>query len=492
MGAVYICPFVPRESGGRVDALVLGTSGQKPWGFESPLSHLACNRFFQQIDSRMAEHSTAPVTELTVDVQEPASWSRRLSITVPSERVRRIRQSVAAKVAGTVRMPGFRKGKTPASLVERQFGPHIEQETLDRVIQDAYREALSSSGLNPITQGQVENVHYHGDGGDVHFDVAFEVQPAMELARTDGFQVVRPADAVTDADVDSLLERLRGERASLLPLEEGARPGYGDLVVVEITDLDEAVEEGAEPEARQFRFELGEGQAIPDIEQAIMTLAPGEEGEFSVTYPEDFADEAQRGQQQRLRIKVVEGRHKELPALDDEFATGLGEFDSLDALRTRVRGDLENDARTRADAAMREALVQNIVDANPFDVPASMVDRYLDFMTGDVPDNEGRRRQRTGEDAERFSHFREVMRPQAETALKRMMVVEHIAEREGLRATADDVDARVEKLAEQHGRTPSDLWVELERSGQMQALESEIQEDKVFEHLRARNTVSQG
>lgn len=440
----------------------------------------------------MAEHSTAPVTELRVDVQEPASWSRRLSITVPSERVRRIRQSVAAKVAGTVRMPGFRKGKTPASIVERQFGPHIEQETLDRVIQDAYREALSSSGLTPITQGQVENVHYHGEGGDVHFDVAFEVQPTLELARTEGFVVARPSDTVADEEVDALLERLRGDRAALIPLDEGARPGYGDLVVVEITDLDEPAEGGESAEARQYRFELGEGQAIPDIEQAIMTLAPGEEGEFTVAYPEDFADEAQRGQQQRLRIRVVEGRRKDLPALDDEFARALGEFETLDALRARVRSDLENDARTRADGAVRDALVQSIVEANPFDVPASMVDRYLDFMTGDVPDKEGRRRERTGENAERFSQFRESMRPQAEQSLRRMMVVDHIAEREGLRATADDVDARVEKLAEQHGRSPADVWVELERSGQMQALESEILEEKVFEHLLSRNTISQG
>lgn len=440
----------------------------------------------------MAEHSTAPVTELRVDVQEPASWSRRLSITVPSERVRRVRQSVASKIAGTVRMPGFRKGKTPASIVERQFGPHIEQETLDRVIQDAYREALSSSGLNPITQGQVENVHYHGDGGDVHFDVAFEVQPTVELTTLEGFEVERPADTVTDQDITDLLERLRGERATLHPLEDGARPGYGDLVVVEITDLDDPEAQDESPEGRQFRFELGEGQAIPDIEQAIMTLAVGEEGEFPVTYPEDFADEAQRGQQQRLRIKLVEGRRKELPELDDEFAKGLGDFETLDALRERVRGDMQNDAKTRADSAVRDALLQQVVEANAFDVPDSMVDRYVEFMTGDVPDKEGRRRQRSPEDEERFSQLRALVRPQAETALKRMMVVEHLAEREGLRATADDVDARVEKLAEQNGRTPSDVWVELERTGQMQALESEIMEEKVFEYLSTRNTITQG
>ena len=438
----------------------------------------------------MAEHSTAPVNELRVEVQEPRSWSRRLSITVPSERVRRVRQSVAARIANSVRLPGFRKGKTPASLVERQFGPAIEQETMDRVIQEAYREALDAQDFKPITQGQVEHVHYHGEGGDLHFDVEFEVQPELNLARIEGFQVVRPSDQVADDEVDALLERLRTERATLHPLDEGQKPDYGDLVQVQITNLDEAAE-GEEAESSEYRFELGEGQAIPDIEAAIMSLAPGEEGEFTVTFPEDFADEAQRGQQQRLRIRVLEARRKELPALDDEFAKGMGEFDSLDALRTRVRGDMETDAKRRADSALRDALVQQIVEANPFEVPGSMVDRYLDYMMGDVPDGEGNRRRKSPQEEERFSQLRDIMRPQAEQALKRMMVVEHIADREGLRPTADDVDARVEALAQQHGRTPSDLWVELERSGQMQALEAEILEDKVFEHLRARNTVAQ-
>ncbi|HEX2209720.1 MAG TPA: trigger factor, partial [Longimicrobium sp.] len=401
------------------------------------------------------------MTELRVDVQEPRSWSRRLSITVPSERVRRVRQSVAARIANNVRLPGFRKGKTPATLVERQFGPAIEQETLDRVIQETYREALDSHDFKPITQGQVEHVHYHGDGGDLHFEVEFEVQPVLELARTEGFQVVRPADTIGGDEVDGLLERLRNERATLHPLEEGARPDYGDMVLVQITNLDETAE-GEEAEGSEYRFELGEGQAIPDIEAAIMTLAPGEEGEFTVTFPDDFADEAQRGQQQRLRIKLEEARRKELPALDDDFARELGDFESLDALRARVRGDLESDATKRAESAVRDALVQQIVEANPFEVPESMVDRYLDYMMGDVPDREGNRRTRSAEEEERFSQLRAIMRPQAEQSLKRMMVVEHIADREGLRPTADDVDARVEALAEQHGRTPSDLWVELE------------------------------
>ncbi|HEU0014451.1 MAG TPA: trigger factor [Longimicrobium sp.] len=430
-------------------------------------------------------------SELRVQVEEPTSWSRRLSITVPGERVRRARQSAAAKLANSVRLPGFRKGKTPASLIERQFGAAIEQETVDKVIQDAYREALAQSNLQPITQPQVGRVEYPGGGADMTFDVEFEVSPTLDLARTGGFAVVRPADEVREEDVAAVLERIRDERGTLSPLPADAHPGYGDQVVVEIAGLDDA-EEGAEPEARPYRFELGAGQAIPQVEESILQLVPGEEREFTVAFPDDFPDEAQRGQERRMRIRLVEGQRKELPALDDELARAVGDFESLDALRERVRADLAVEKRRQAEGAVRDALVRQIIEANPFDVPASMVDRYLDFMTGDVTDEHGRRRPRSGDEEARISQMRAILRPQAEASLKRMMVVEHLAERHGLRATTDDVDARVEALAQQHGQSASDVWMQLERSGQMQSLESEITEEKVFAHLLAQNTVTGG
>jgi trigger factor len=425
--------------------------------------------------------------DLRIEVSEPATWSRRLSITVSRERVRRVRQSVASGIANRVRLPGFRKGKTPASILERQFGPMIEQETVDRVIQDAYRDALASRDFRPLAQGRVENVTYPGGDSDLTFEVQLEVQPELQLRRLEGFHVVRPSEAVAEAEVDTLLERLRGERAALHPLEEGGKPAYGDLVLVEITELDAEVP----GEPRQFRFELGEQQAIPDIEAAIMTLSAGEEGEFAVTYPEDFPDATQRGVEQRLRIRLVEARKKVLAELDDGFARELGDFDSLVALRDRVRSDLEAEARRRADQAVRDRLVQAILEANPFEVPPSMVERFLDYQTGDAPDAKAKRKPRSDEEQERLAQLRELMRPGAEASLRRMLLVERVAEHEGLEPTADDVDARVEAMAAEHGRSPSEVWVELERSGQLQGLEAEIREEKVFAHLIGRNTVTQ-
>ena len=431
----------------------------------------------------MADTTTAG--DIQVSVEQPSSYQRTLSITVPAERVKRIRQSVRASLTRNARVPGFRRGHLPDHLVEKQFGPAINQETVDRVIQETYPEALKQGNITPIAQGEVADVHYHGDGGDLHYHVNVEVQPSIEIARTSGFVVARPADTVGDEEVGSVLERLRGDRATLEVVDDRT-PDLGDEVQVRITAPRPAGEEG-EPEPQEYRFVMGEGQAIAPIEEAIMSLTPGEEREFDIAYPEDFEDPELAGTTQHMSIGVVELKARTFPELDDAFAQSVGPFDTLDALRERISADLREDARRRADAAVRDGLIGQILEANPVEAPRSMVDRYLDYMTGGAQGGKGPKR--TAEQEERFSQFRELMRPQAEASLKRMLVIEALADQHGLRATQDEVDGRVELIAQGQGRSVSDVWLELEKGGQRQGLEGEITEDKVFDWLRSQNTV---
>jgi trigger factor len=180
---------------------------------------------------------------------------------------------------------------------------------------------------------------------------------------------------------------------------------------------------------------------------------------------------------------------KKLADLDDEFASAVGDFESLDALRTRVRSDLVADVEQRGTAEVRRQLVEQIIEANPFDVPGSMVDRYLDYMTGHS--HEGHEKHaHAPEEEERLAKVRESLRPQAEWGLRRMMVVERIAEQEGLSASQDEIDAKVDEIAARHERTPSEVWIQLEKNGQLEVLEREITEDKVFAHLLEQNTVA--
>jgi trigger factor len=426
---------------------------------------------------------------LKIAVQESEAWSRRLSITVPAERVQRTRGTVSDQMARNARMPGFRKGKLPTRVIEQRFGPSIDQETVDRTIQEAYREALETQGLTPISQGKVERVEYQ-PGADLTFEVELEVQPEIDLQRISGFTLTRTPIETSEEDVAGVLERIRDERATWEPIEgEGLKPEAGQQVSVQITALTAEGEPQEDQTPRPYRFVIGEGQAIPDVEDAIVSLAVGEEGDFTVRFPEDFPDEASRGVEQRLHIQLTGIERKVVPELDDELAKAVGDFENLESLRERIRADLGTEATQRADQELRQQLVDRILDANPFSVPQSMVERYLDYMTGHSHED-GKPHHHTPEEEERLNAIRTSLRPQAEWGLKRTLIVEKIADQEGLSATQDEIDARVEEVAAAHGRSPSEVWLQLEKSGQLEILEREITQDKVFTFLLGQNTVA--
>jgi trigger factor len=414
-------------------------------------------------------------TELKIAIEQPRSWARRLTITVPAERVARERKDVARRLSQQMRLPGFRQGKVPPHLVEQRFGAAIDQEALERLVNAAYKEALEKEQLQPISQGEVENVDYK-TGSDLTFDVEFEVRPEIELTRVGGFTVERSKPAISDEEVEGVLARVRQQHAAWQPVEAEA-PVNGDRVVVEITPL-----EGPEAEAggkpRQYEIVLGEDQALPPVEEAIRTLPKGEEGEFTLELPEP--EEEGKTRTERIRIRTVEVMRPELPTLDDDFARSLGDFEGLEALRARIRIDLEQEAEAEAERDVRRQLLDQILEANPFEVPDSLINRYLDQLI----------RPRPEADAERLAETRQLARPAAEQALRRTMVIERVAELEGLHATSAEVDARVEEIAERGGRPVGEVWSQLQKSGRLAVIEEEITEDKVFTYLKAQSTIA--
>jgi trigger factor len=406
---------------------------------------------------------------LKVDIESPAEWSRRLKITVPAEQVARERQVVLRKIAKRVKLPGFRKGKVPASRLEKHFGASIEQETVERVVNSAYRAALADQGVSPISEASVENLAYE-PGADLSFDVEFEVRPEVELARLGGFTIQAPPVVVDEADVDRVLDRLREQNAAWHPV--AGPPAEGDRARVQITPLD-SPDDPAEP--REYQVVLGAGEILESIDQAIRTLEPGSEGEFEVDLPGD--DE--QGKSHRIRLRLLGSERPELPAADDEFARGLGDFASLEALRTRIRGDLEAEAGRESDREVRRQLVQQVLEANPFEVPPSLVDQYLDSLLQAPKDA----------DPDELATAKEQARPAAEYGVRRMLVIERIAEMEGLHATQDDLELRVQEIAEQGGVDASQVRRELARSGRIQAMASDLTEKRVFDYLKSLSTI---
>jgi len=357
--------------------------------------------------------------------------------------------------------------------VATRFSGTLRQEALDRLVNDAYRQALASEKLRPISEGELEDLQYEPKQ-DLRFSIAFDVQPEIEIGRLGGFTVERPQTRVTDDHVAEILRNLQRQNGAWTPSEQG-KAADGDLVSVRIRKLDG----GQAEEGKDYEFALGEGQAIPDIEAAIKTLEPSETGPFTVTFPPDFPDEKRRGDQERIEITLLSRKVLDVPPLDDAFARQLGSFETLDALKARVREDLERDAADQAEAVVRGRLLDLLVEANGFEVPQSMVKRYSETILGERHELSG----------ERLAEVMESIRPEAERAVKRLLLVERVAETQGLEATEDDLDLRIRKIAETSGSTPEKIYASFQKAGRLEALEREITERKVFDFLKTQSTI---
>ncbi|MGH8621743.1 MAG: hypothetical protein ACRET3_06360, partial [Burkholderiales bacterium] len=218
--------------------------------------------------------------------------------------------------------------------------------------------------------------------------------------------------------------------------------------------------------------------AIPDLEERIMSLRPGESADATVRYPADFPDEAKRGQTRDVRITLQEVKRQQLPELTDDFAREVGDFDSLDALRRAVRVDLERDAAREADARMRAELIEQLVAANNVVAPRPLVERALWVYA-----------QAYGVPEERLPQFATEFRPLAEQQVRRDLVLDHVAEREGLRASAEEVEGRLRELAERRRTPVEQLRASLEKAGRLRDLERGLTEEKIFNFLLSQSTV---
>lgn len=416
-------------------------------------------------------------SRLEVVLQEGERWRRTLNVTVPADLVSHERKRIAKQHASRIKLPGFRKGKIPTAILEKQFGPSLDKELLDSVINTAFREGIKREELRPISEAEVGDVKFEPNqpDQDVMFAISFDVQPTIELSRLGGFSVERPdAEAGSDA-VDRVIGRFQEQHGDWR-LQEAVKPTDHNLVDVEILRLGEG-EENVEPQP--YEFVLGKGDALPDIEEAIKTLEPGESGEFVVRFPEDFTDEARRGEEQHIKLTLTSIKVLEPAELTDDFARVVGDFENLQALRDRVAEDLAKEAEEKAENAVRGQLLDSLVEANPFTVPQSMVDRYVDSLLGSPE----------GVAAEKLKEARTHLGPQAERAVKHFLAIEQVARTEGLQASEAEIDERVEAIAEANDQTPAQVYANLQKAERLEAIEREILESKVFEFLKAQSNI---
>lgn len=418
------------------------------------------------------ESGDAPARfDFAVETETPTR--RHVTITVDSDHVAATRRKEIKKIGKSVRLKGFRKGKVPPKVVEERYGPLVDERTVTALVNEGFREAVRTHELEAVGEPRVGDVRYQ-PGESLSFTVDVDVMPGIEIARTGGFKVRRPEVEVAEKEVDELLERMRTENAVLEPVERV--PEKGDVVSVRIRPVETA--EG-EPEAKPYRFELGAGYAIPDVEAAILTLAPGGSDTFEVTYPADFGNDELAGSTRTLHIELAEVKTKRKPELDDEFARQVGDFETLAALRDAVRDDLRRHEEEEADRAVRERLLDSLLDANPFEVPRGLVSRYLDRVI-DAPEDA---------DPDKVEEARRSVRPAVERQIKRDLILDRLIEVEGFEATPEEMDARLAEIAEQNDLSQAEVRSRLAREKRLDTVRRELAVKKAVDFLKRESNV---
>jgi trigger factor len=414
------------------------------------------------------------MSEITVEKTAEDSASKSLKVTVPVDRVREAEAKALKYYVQRARLPGFRPGKAPAAVVRKRFGDAIRQSVLEEVIRESWETAKTSESLKPITDPSIRNLKFE-DGSPIEFDLLVEVRPELTLGRTGGFRVERRVAPVADAAVEEQLARVQEQKATWIPVE-GAKPSPGQMVRVEVAPLDEAGAGAAQP----YDLVLGQNQAIPDLEERIMTLLPGEQADAEVKFPEDHPDESRRGQSRRVRVTLHDVKRQDLPPLDDAFAREVGDFENLDALRAAVRQDLEREATREADAQVRQALVQQVVEANNVQAPESLVHRLMHTYAEmyRVPQ-------------EQLEQFEQQFHQVAEAQVRRDLVLDAVVEANTLRATEAELDARVAELAASRGVPAGQLYGNLQKANRLPELERGITEEKAFAWLLQQSTIEE-
>jgi len=410
--------------------------------------------------------------QITKTHAEPGETS--LAVSVPPESVRAAEERATRAYQQRARLPGFRQGKAPAAVVRKKFAEDIRQQALQELVQESWRAAVEQEKLKPIADPHIHNLKWE-EGSPVTFELHVEVKPELKLDRQGGFRLTRTLPAVTDAQVDAQLNELRGQRAPWTPVVD-EKPKPKDLVHVTI-----ATREGSEiKDPEPYHLVLGEGRAIPEVEERIMSLLPGEMADAIVRFPDDFAEEAKRGQTRDVRITLHEVKRQTLAELDDAFAREVGDFESLAALRQAVTEDLRKESEREADAKLRAELIEQIVSANGVTAPRPLVERAL-YMYA----------QAYGVPEERWPQFAEEFRPVAEAQVRRDLVLDHVMDAQGLRATEAELDQRIQELAERRGTPPAQLYASLEKAKRLRDVERSITEEKVFTYLLSQSTVEQ-
>lgn len=376
-----------------------------------------------------------------------ATWEKietnvvSIDVEVGAEQVKDALDQAFKKVVGRVNVPGFRKGKVPRGMFESRFGVEsLYQDAIDILLPTAYADALKETGVEPVDRPEID-IEQFAKGESFKFKAKVTVKPEVKLGDYKGVEVAAADAEVTEEELSAELDRLQQRHAELVVVEEGAAEN-GDVTVIDFEGFvdGEAFEGG---QAERYTLELGSNSFIPGFEEQVVGMATGDFKDVEVTFPEEYHAENLAGKPAVFKVKLHEIKRKNLPALDDEFAKDVSEFDTLDEFKQDLSSKLKERKQQESEQARENALVDKVAEAAEVEIPEAMINSEVDFLLRDF---ENRIRQQ-GLNMDLYYQFsgqdeaalREQMRADAQKRVLNNLVLDAIAKQENIEISEDEV-----------------------------------------------------
>ena len=421
---------------------------------------------------------------MKTDLTDVNDTRKTLSVEIPREIVDREIERVARDISRRAKIPGFRPGKTPTRVVKQRFKDQILHDVAHDLIPRAVDEALNERGVEAVDTPDIRDVNID-EGQVLTFTASFDTLPSFEPGEYATVSLRRPSSRVEEAAVDHALQRLR-ERAARFEPVEGRGVDDGDTAMVDL----ERTDAGGKPDTHtDVAIELGAKANPPGFDEQLLGLEPGATKSFIVHYPADYTIRELAGTDVSYTVTVKGTKRRVIPDLDDELAKDL-QFDTLDALRARVREDLEHEARHAAEREVRAELMKQFAARLPFEVPASLVERELDRRVEELARRLVDQRVDPRQAGIDWQAFRESQRAAAREAVAGAIVLDEVARREVLTVDEADIEREIQRYAERTARTPAAVRAALEKEGGLSRISGGLRREKSIDFLMARATIA--
>ena len=409
-------------------------------------------------------------------VTEPESWKRVIEIEVPADEVAAAVDKKLGKYRRDARLPGFRQGKAPLAVIRQRVGETARAEVIEEMVRDAYKTACEEHKIDPVSNALLTDLKAE-EGEPLRFTLTTEVDPPVEITGCDKLKIKAKPRKIKDSDVEdnfkSLLERF-------VEFKDVDRPSKkGDFVRLEYSKVVIDGEEQAELRnlSPDYPVELGGEGVFKEFDKGLTGLSAGEEAEIAVKFPKDYTEQDMAGKSGVFSVKVLSVQEKVLSEINEEFLKKFGDFETVDALKEEIRKGLEEEEETRARREAHSEAVDALLRDNPFEVPPSKVETYIKMMIEDYAQSSG------GQTVEPTEQLMESFREPAIAALKRIRVVDCVAEKEKIKATQEEVDREIALIAQRYGHEFDELKQIFRKNGTTNRIRLEIRERKTLDFL---------